>query len=229
MERFRSIRLLAVSAAFTVIGLGMTLAGEGPSAAAGLAFAAFFGGCSIVFAIRMTPSASPRPDARGVTLIQPNRTRLAGLAAGAALLAIACPQIAAMARPSGDPVAQLMGPVGAAVLGFAAMAGLLRLSRPRALYRFDPVGIANLQGRGWFIPWRAIRGIDPFAVRGEYFLTLEVDPSLGPPDGIAARPGRIAGFPGVTIGPQGTAVRFDEFAELVTQYWNRARVMRAHN
>lgn len=229
MGQLRNIGLLAVSLAFTALGATLAMTGEGQSRATGLACAAFFGGCGIVFAARLLPSVSPHTDAQGVTLILPDRTQLAGLTAAATLLAVACPQIAALAGASGDPITLAMGLFGAVFFGIGALVSLLRLMRPVALYRLDPVGIANLQGAGWFIPWRAIRGIDPFAVRGEYFLALDVDPAIGAPVGFAGKLNQFAGLPGIAIGTQGTAVRFDVFAALVQRYWDRGRLMHAHN
>jgi hypothetical protein len=229
MGQLKTIGLLAVSIAFAAIGVAMALTGEGPDRAIGLAVAAFFGGCGVVFALEPLPKEALRPDAQGVTLIRPSRTRLAGLSAAAALMAVACPQIAAMAGADGDVRAMWIGLFGALFFGLGALIGFLRLMRPKALYRLDHVGIANLQGREWFIPWRAIRGIDAYAVRGQYFLALDVDPALEARTGLMQKVNALAGFPGVSVGTQGTAVRFDEFAELVKQYWDRGRLMQTHN
>jgi hypothetical protein len=221
--------MLAVSLAFAAIGLGLLWTGEGPMRAVGLGCAAFFAGCAIVFAVQLLPTETPRPDAQGATLILPSRARLAGLTIAGVLLAAACPQIAALASTDGDAFTVWVALFGTAFFGVCALVGMLRLLRPTALYRLDHVGIANLQGAGWFIPWRAIRGVDAFAVRDEYFLALDVDPAIGAAGRFAAKLNQFAGLPGVAIGPQGSSVRFDEFAELVQRYWERGRLMQAHN
>jgi hypothetical protein len=79
------------------------------------------------------------------------------------------------------------------------------------------------------VPWRAIRGIDAIGVHGQYFLALDVDPSAAPPGGVPHKAKRMAGFPAFTIGPQGSSVRFDVFAQIVQRYWERGRLMQAHN
>lgn len=229
MGQLRTIGFLAISLAFVATGLFMLLSGEGPARAAGLGCAAFFAGCAIVFAIQLMPKKAPRPDHGGATIIHPNRTWLAGLSIAAALLAAACPQIAVLASSDGGAFTMWIALAGTAFFGLCALSGIVRLLRPAALYRLDQVGIASLQGQEWFIPWRAIRGIDPFAVRDEYFLALDVDPAVGAPGGFASKISQFTGLPGVTIGPQGSSVRFDEFAELVQRYWERGRLMQAHN
>ena len=224
MGQLRTIGLLAISLGFVATGLFVLSTGEGPARAAGLGCAAFFAGCATVFAIELIPASTPRPDSAGVTIIHPSRARLAGLSIAAVLLAAACPQIAALAASDGGAFTLWIALFGTVFFGLSALAGISRLLRPSALYRLDQVGISSLQGKEWFIPWRAVRGIDPFAIRDEYFLALDVDPAVGAP-----KISQFAGLPGVAIGPQGSSVRFDEFAELVQLYWERGRLMQAHN
>ncbi|KAF0181997.1 MAG: hypothetical protein IV086_16475 [Hyphomonadaceae bacterium] len=232
MGELRTIGLLAGSLALAGIGLGVLWTGEGAMRALGLTGAAIFTGAAIVAAIRLLPTETPRPDAHGVTMILPSRARLAGLTIAAVLLAAACPQIAALASTGGGPFTVWLALIGAVFFGLCALAGVIRLLRPTALYRLDHVGIAGLQGREWFVPWRAVRGIDPLGANGEFFLSLDIDPAAN----VASTPFYAVGAkqPGgrggaVTIGPQGSSVRFDEFAELVQRYWERGRLMRAHN
>lgn len=218
MGQLRHIALLAICVALTVMGLIVAVGGNGVARAAGLLCAASSAGCALVLVMRLAPAALPRPDSHGVTLIRPSRTRLAGLAAALALVAMTFPQSAALASTDTSPGILWIGIIGAAVFGLGALYGVVRLLRPVALYRLDPVGIAGLSGRTWFVPWRAVRGIDPLSARGEYYLSLDIDPASS-----AGKSGAI------TIGPQGAALRFDEFAELVQRYWERGRLMQTHN
>lgn len=227
MGQLRTIGLLAVATALTAMGLMMTVAGEGLARAAGLLCAASSGGCALVLALRLIPAPAPRPDPGGVTLIVPSRTRLAGLSVASALVAATFPLAGGLAAAQTGAAGVWIAIGGATLFGAGALYGVFRLLRPTALYRLDPVGIAGLQGSAWFVPWRAVRGIDPLSTHGQYFLSLDIDPAsnAGPPVARAR-----AGKPrAVTIGPQGAAMRFDEFAELVQRYWERGRLMQTHN
>jgi len=227
MSQLRVIALLGLSIALAAMGFFVSVTGEGLARAAGLLCAASSAGCAIVLALRLLPSAAPRADALGVTLIQPSRTRLAGLSVALALVAAAFPQCAALAGSETGPAAIWLAMLGASAFGLGALYGVVRLLQPIALYRLDPVGIASLTGRTWFLPWRAVRGIDALSARGQYYLSLDIDPAstAGPPT-TRARSGKSRA---VTIGPQGAAIRFDEFAELVQHYWERGRLMQTHN
>jgi len=227
MGQLRIIALLGLCIALAAMGLMVFMTGDGIGRAAGLLCAASSAGCALVLGLRLMPSPAPYPDAHGVTLIQPSRTRLAGLSAALALVAAAFPQCAALAGSESGPAAIWLAMLGASVFGLGALYGVVRLLRPIALYRLDPVGISSLTGRTWFVPWRAVRGIDPLSAHGQYYLSLDIDPAstAGPPVA-RARTGKSRA---VTIGPQGAAIRFDEFAELVQHYWERGRLMQTHN
>jgi hypothetical protein len=230
MEQLRTIALLVLSLAFVAGGLLIGAQGAGPERALGIACAAFFAACAIVFGVQLLPSEPPHPDAAGVTLIRPSRAQLLGFCAAGALMAAATPQIVRLAIGEGDVFATVTAILGVIVFGGASLLCLIRLVQPRALYRLDHVGIASLAaGQDWFVPWRAIRAIDAIGRAGQYFLTLDVDPAVPLPRGMVHGANRLAGFPPFTIGAQGSSVRFDQFAELVQRYWERGRLMQAHN
>jgi hypothetical protein len=229
MAQLRTIGLLAISLGFVALGAFLTVRGAPAERGLGLACMAFFGGAAIIHALGLFPAERPQPDSHGVTLIRPSRAQLVGLAVGSALMAAATPAIATLQGASG-PLATGLAIGGATLFGGGALYCVFRLLQPRALYRLDHVGIASLQGgRNWFVPWRAVRGIDPISVAGQYWLALDVDPAVMRPGGLVRGVNRLAGFPAFTVGPQGSSVRFEDLAEIVHHYWQRGRLMQAHN
>lgn len=230
MGRLRSIALLAISLGF--VALGAFAAGQGgDSLGVGLLCMAFFGGAAVMAAAELLPADLPTPDAEGVTLIKPNRAHMIALMAGGALMAVAIPQTAHLMMTSEPPLLVAgFALLGIVIFGGAAFVGLWRLLRPNALYRLDQVGVASLHGaQKWFVPWRAVRGIDPIVIRGIYFLALDVDASVPRPKGVLGAAAKIAGLPEFAIGPTGSRVPFDHFAELVRHHWERRRLMQTHN
>lgn len=232
MGQLRTIGLLALALTLVAIGAFIALQGGGPERGLGLACMAVFGAGAVMAGVELLPPDLPHPDAQGVTLIAPSRARAIAFMAGGLLAAAAIPQAIHLMLASESPllVETIVAIVGIAVSGGAALVGLWRLLQPRALYRFDHVGVASLRGaRKWFVPWRAVRGIDPIAVHGHYFLALDVDPSIPRPAGSPANPGRGAGLPVFAIGPDGSRVPFEHFAEIVRRHWEQGRLMQTHN
>lgn len=231
MGQLRTLGLLTISVAFVVLGGVIAAQGSGPETGMGLAFMAFFGGSGVMAGIDLLPPVLPRPDAQGVTLIEPNRAHMVAVVVAGALMAAAIPQIAQRMLEGDSPLlATALAIAGTTFFATAALFGLWRLLQPRALYRLDHVGVASLQGgQNWFVPWRAVRGMDPFAVRGVYFLALDVDPALPRPKGLVGPAQRATGVPPFAIGPAGSRVPFDHFAELVQHHWEHGRLMQTHN
>jgi len=222
----RTIAFLAAAVALCAFGLALATAGGLAPFAAGLLCAAASGGAAIGFALQLMPRAVPVPDPEGAVLIRPNRARLMGYSAAAALVAAALPQIAAEAGRQGETVDAGLAVVGAIVFAAAACVGFYRRLKPRALYRLDQVGIASLEDKGWFIPWRAVRGIDAISASGAFWLSLDVDSTVPRP----RRPRNLkADIPPFTIGAHEAEIRFDQLAELVQRYWQRGKLLRTHN
>ena len=195
-------------------------ASDRPLAAACLAF---FGACAIVFIGELLPKHAPAPDAAGVTIITPNRTQLAMLVLASGLAAGACPTIAALAAADGQAVKSWITWSGVVLFGLGVPIGLWRMIRAKPIYRLDGHGIENLSGKGWTIPWRAIRTIETFGQKGQNWLALDVDPAAGIAGGAMQGVNRAFGFPAFTVGAQGTGMRFDQLADIVRGYWARGR------
>ena len=231
MGRLRATALLAVSLGFVGLGAFAALRGADGALGLGLACMAFFGGAAVIGGVELLPPDLPAPDAQGVTLIRPNRAHMAALTVSGALMAAAIPQTAQLMLETESPLFVTgFSIVATALFAGAALVGLWRLLQPRALYRFDHVGVASLQGAdNWFVPWRAVRGVDPFVVRGMYFLALDVDPAIPRPKGVLPAVGRAAGLPPFAIGPAGSRVPFHHFAELVRHHWEHGRLLQTHN
>ena len=223
MGRIRASLLLLVSLVFVGTGGWMLVvgaAGDRPLAAACLAF---FGACAIVFVGELLPKHAPTPDAAGVTIITPDRTQMAMLVLACGLAAGACPGIAALAAADGQIVKSWITWSGTALFGAGVPISLWRMIRAKPLYRLDAHGIENLSGKGWTIPWTAIRNIETFGQSGQNWLALEVDPAIGIQGGAMQTVNRAFGFPAFTIGAQGTGMRFAQLADLVLGYWTRGR------
>lgn len=223
MGRIRASLLLIVSLVFVGAGAWMLASGTAGDRAMAGALVAFFGACAIVFVGELMPKHAATPDADGVTLIRPDRTQMVMLVAASGLAAAACPTIGALAAADGQQVKSWIIWAGACFFGLGVPIGLWRMVRSRPLYRLDSEGIANLTGKGWTIPWRAIRDIGTFGQNGQNFLTLEVAEEAGIRGGTMQAVNRAFGFPAFTVGAQGTGMRFDQLADLVQGYWERGR------
>lgn len=223
MSRTRAALLLLVSLVFVAGGAFILWRGEASDRALAVGCLAFFGACALVFAGQLFPSAAPTPDGSDVVIIQADRRQLIVLTVAAALMAGACPLIGRLAAADGQLATSWIIWAGAAFFGACAAIGLWRAIRARPLYRLDPAGITSLAGKGWRVPWRAIRGIEAFGIRGQAFLALDVDPAAGVTGGAMQGVNRAFGFPAFSIGVAGTGLLFVEFAELVGDYWTRHR------
>ena len=226
MARFRTIFLLALSLGLVTLAIGVLVSGGfgggTGSRMSALAALIFFSACALTFALQLMPSTPPPTDAQGVTLICANRARLAGFTVASAMIAIACPLIASSADT-------WIGLAGGGFFGLGAAIGLFRLVQPSAMYRLDPVGLSSLRGPRWFVPWRVVHGLDAYGAADNYWLALAVDPA-GPLDpGLRAQINKRAGYPAITVNISGSGIRFDEFTALVQRYWERGRLMQAHN
>jgi hypothetical protein len=223
MSRATAILLLAISLGFVAIGVWLASVSAGDDRLIGLVCAVFFGACAVVAVGQLLPRRTAVTDADGVTLIQPDRVQMATLFIGAAGFAAACPFIALLAAADGEIMKALIVWGGTVFFGACALIGLWRLIRARPLLRLDSEGVTNLALKGWTAPWRAIRGLLILEVRGQDFIALDVDPATGIEGGALQRVNRAFGFPPFTIGPQGTAMGFEAFLELVQSYWTRHR------
>lgn len=226
MGTLATIGFLAVTVALCAAGLWLAAAGGLVALTAGLLAAALTGGAAVGFALQLTPRAAPVPDAEGAILIRPNRARLMGYSATAALVAAACPQIAVEAARQGGMIDAGVAIAGAVVFAAAACLGFYRRLQPRALYRLDQVGIASFEDRGWFVPWRAIRGIDAISASGAFWLALDVDSTVTRP---RRPPNLTANIPPFAVSAHEASIPFDQFAELVQRYWQRGKLLRTHN
>ena len=223
MNRIRAALLLVVSLIFVAIGAAMLWKGDASDRPVAAACLALFGACALVFVGQLFPRRAPAPDANGATLIQIDRRQMAVLVIAAALIAAACPAIGALAVADGQVVNAWIVWSGTAFFGACALIGLWRLIRARPVLRLDAGGIANLAGKGWTIPWRAIRSIEAFGVKGQNFLAFDVDPAAGIAGGAMQSVNRAFGFPPFSIGVQGTGLLFDDLARIVVDHWERHR------
>lgn len=222
MARFRTIFLLAMSLGFVALASVVLVTGGARSHITAVAGLIFFAACALTFALKLIPPAAPQTDAQGVTLIRTSRARLAGFTGACCMMAIACPLIASTEDT-------WIGLAGGGFFGIGAALGLFRLVQPSALYRLDPVGLSNLRGQGWFVPWRLVHGLDAYGAADSYWLALAIDTASPLEPKLRAQINRRAGYPAVTLSVSGTGIRFDEFTTLVQRYWERGRLMQAHN
>lgn len=221
MNRGLAFGMLIVSLGFVAIGGFMLTDPDTGDRVAGAACIAFFGACAIVFVGELLPKRAPEADAAGVTYIRPSRVQSALLVVAAALAAAACPTIAALAAADGAMVKSWIVWAGTLFFGAGVPLGLMRLIRARPLFRLDANGVTNLAGKGWTIPWRAIRTIEVFGKNGQNFLAFDVDPALSIKGGAMQTVNRAFGFPAFAIGAQGTGMRFEQLRDLVLGYWRR--------
>lgn len=193
------------SLVFVAGGVFLFAAGDPEARVTAIGVITFFGACALVGLIQLMPRERIKLDANGGFTIRPDRIFRAGMAIAALGMAIGCYVIAPLAARENRDVMAIVGYLGAAFFGAAALITAWRLFNDKPLARLDREGVSVFGHAQWSLAWRDIVGFSTTQVNAHPVIVFEV--------------GAVGASAPYLLGVEGTRLRHADLHALVEDLW----------
>lgn len=211
MARAKDTLLTLGSLAFTAIGIFLLVTGDASDRLMAIGVTAFFGACALVGLMQLVPYRRADLDPDGGLTVKPDRIQTSGMAVAAIGMAVGCTIIAPFAAETNRPVISFAGYAGALFFGAGGVFMLWRVLTDKPLARIDRDGVRTFGVGAWSLLWREITGIEIIAINAQPMLLFSTATGRAHPANPMA----------LSLGVNGTRLRFDEVSALVFDLWKR--------